>query len=215
MKTNPFRLALAGVLLGAGLIFPQVAFSHCDTMDGPVVAAAKAALEKKDATPVLKWVQKEDEAEIKAAFAKTLAVRAIGPEARELADQFFFETLVRVHRAGEGAPFTGLKPAGSDLGPAVEHADKALESGSVESVVKLVTEDVAAGIRRRFAVVQEKKKHAEQSVEAGREFVAAYVEYVHYVEGLHELAAGSSAGAHHEGPPAKEQHQSPTPQHHN
>ncbi len=139
MKTNPFRLALASVLLGAGLIFPQVALSHCDTMDGPVVAAAKAALEKKDATPVLKWVQKEDEAEIKAAFAKTLAVRAIGPEARELADQFFFETLVRVHRAGEGAPFTGLKPAGSDLGPAVERADKALESDSVSIVAKVMT----------------------------------------------------------------------------
>jgi len=213
MKANRFSLALASVLVGAGLVLPQAALGHCDTMDGPVVAAAKAALGKKDVTPVLKWVEKEDEAEIKAAFAKALAVRAAGPEARELADQFFFETLVRVHRAGEGAPFTGLKPAGGDLGPAVQGADKALETGSVEPAVKLITGEVAAGIRKRFAAVQAKKKHADQSVEAGREFVAAYVEYVHYVEGLHERAV-QGAGAHHEKTPAEEGHKSPSVQHH-
>jgi hypothetical protein len=175
-------------------------------MDGPVVIAAKAALEQKDITPVLKWVQKSDEAELKAAFTKTLAVRTKGPEARDLADQYFFETLVRVHRAGEGAPYTGLKPAGTPLEPAVAEADKALETGSVDKVAKLVTEDSAAGIRKRFAEVQEKKPHAEHNVEAGRAFVAAYVEYVHYVEGLHQAAQG--AAAHHKAGPeaAPEEH---------
>lgn len=175
-------------------------------MDGPVVIAAKAALEHRDITPVLKWVQKSDEAEIKAAFTKTLAVRTKGPEVRALADQYFFETLVRVHRAGEGAPYTGLKPAGTPLEPSVAEADKALETGSVEKVAKLVTEDSAAGIRKRFAEVQEKKPHAEHNVEAGRAFVAAYVEYVHYVEGLHQAAQG--AVAHHQAGPevAPEEH---------
>jgi hypothetical protein len=196
-------------------MMPQAALSHCDTMDGPVVLTAKTALEKKDVTPVLKWVKKDAEAEIKAAFTKTLAVRTKGPETRELADQFFFETLVRVHRAGEGAPFTGLKSAGTELGPAIEEADKALESGSVEKVVKLVTDDAAAGIRQRFAEAREKKLHAEHNVEAGREFVAAYVEYVHYVEGLHQGAQGGSAHHEegHETAPAKDAHQEPAPQH--
>lgn len=206
---------MIGALLWAATLLPRTAQAHCDTMDGPVVLTAKAALEKKDVTPVLKWVKKDAEAEIKSAFTKSLAVRAKGPEARELADQFFFETLVRVHRAGEGAPFTGLKPAGADLGPALEEADKALESGSVDKVVKLVTDEAAAGIRRRFAEAREKKAHAEHNVDAGREFVAAYVEYVHYVEGLHQTAEG--AGAHHakghEAAPAKDAHQGPAPQH--
>ena len=186
---------LASVLVGAGLTFPQSARAHCDTMDGPVVMTAKTALEKKDVTPVLKWVKVESEPEIKAAFAKTLAVRSKGPEARELADQYFFETLVRVHRAGEGAPFTGLKPAGTELGPVIEEADKALESGSADKLIKLVTDQAASGIRRRFAEAKEKKAHAEHDVEAGRAFVAAYVEYVHYVEGLHKAAQIGSA--HH------------------
>jgi len=164
-------------------------------MDGPVILAARMALERKDVTPVLKWVKQADEAGIKAAFTKTIAVRTQGPEARELADQFFFETLVRVHRAGEGAPFTGLKPAGTPVDPPIVESDKALESGSVDHLVKLVTDDVADGIRKRFAEAQEKKRHAEQTVEAGRAFVAAYVEYVHYVEGLHQAA--QRGAAHH------------------
>ena len=194
MKTNSLNITLASVLAGAGLIMmPQAALSHCDTMDGPVVHAAKVTLERNDVTPVLRWVKKDGEAEVKAAFAKTLTVRAKGVEARELADQFFFETLVRIHRAGEGEPFTGLKPAGTDPGPVVREADQALETGSVDKVVKLVTDGVAAGIRQRFAEARERKKHADESVEAGRELVAAYVEYVHYAEGLHETAQGSGA----------------------
>ncbi len=198
MKTNRviLRAALAGAFLGTAFLLSPHAFGHCDTMDGPVILAAKTALQQNDVTPILKWVKKDDEAQIKAAFTKTLAVRVKGSDARELADQFFFETLVRIHRAGEGAPFTGLKPAGTPLDPAIREADTALEGGSVGKVVKLVTDEAAAGIRKRFAEVLEKKRHAEDSVEAGRAFVAAYVEYVHYVEGLHQTAQAGSA--HHE-----------------
>ena len=168
------------------------AFAHCDTMDCPVILAAKAALEHNDITPVLKWVKPDGEAEVKAAFNKAIAVRAKGADAREIADQFFFETLVRVHRAGEGAPYTGLKPAGTPPDPAIHAADKALEGGSLDEVVTLVTNESAAGIRRRFADTKEKQRHAGQDVDAGRAFVAAYVEYVHYVEGLNQAAQGRS-----------------------
>jgi hypothetical protein len=217
MKTNmnSLRITTASVLLGAGLLLPQRALGHCDTMDGPVVLAAKAALGAKEITPVLKWIRKDDEAEIKAAFARTLAVRTQGPEARELADQFFFETLVRVHRAGEGAPFTGLKPAGTPLEPPIAAADQALETGSADKVIKLVTEEAAAGIRKRFAEAHDRKAHAEHNVEVGRGFVAAYVEYVHYVEGLHQATA--RAGAHHadghEAAPAQDARHESAPQH--
>ncbi len=215
MNLVNLRSALVGTLCGAAIFLPLRALAHCDTMDGPVVLAAKAALEHKDVTPVLKWVQKSDEAQIKAAFAKTLAVRMIGPEARDLADQYFFETLVRVHRAGEGAPYTGLKPAGTPLEPPIAEADKALQTGSVHKVIKWVTEDAAAGIRQRFAEAKEKQAHAEHNVDAGRAFVAAYVEYVHYVESLHQ--AGKRTESHHEArhdaTPERQPQQETTPHH--
>ena len=120
---------------------------------------------------------------------------------------YFFETMVRLHRAGEGAPYTGLKPAGTDLGPAIAGADKALESGSVDELVKLVTDAVATGIRERFAHTIEKKKHVDESVEAGREYVEAYVTYVHYVERLYDDAKGETpAHGEAEGAMGESQH---------
>jgi hypothetical protein len=140
-----------------------------------VVAAAKEALAKGDITPVLKWIKPENEAEVREVFKKALAVRGKGPEAQELADMYFFETLVRIHRAGEGAPYTGLKA--EEIEPPVAAADKALETGSVEDLVKMVTAKVVHGIRDRFQETLERKKHANDSVAAGREFVEAYVPF--------------------------------------
>jgi hypothetical protein len=192
MKVLPMGVAFI-VALGMWLI-PSLAVAHCDTMGGPVIETARKALEEGDVTPVLKWVGKEDEAEVRALFEKTLKVRAEGPEAMELADMYFFETLVRIHRAGEGAPYTGLKPEGA-VEPAVEEADKALETGSVDGLVQLVTHAVEEGIRGRFRQTSEARKHSEESVEAGREFVKAYVDFTHYVERLHMDA--TATGSHH------------------
>ncbi len=179
------------IFFGLGMIFlaPQVAQAHCDTLDGPVVLTAMKALEKGDVTPVLKWVKKENEAEIRALFKKTLAVRSKGPEAKELADRYFLETLVRLHRAGEGAPYTGL--SAEPVEPVIAEADKSLENGSVDHLVKHISEAVASGIRKRFTHTLEKKKHADESIDAGREFVEAYVEFTHYVERLYNDAQGS------------------------
>jgi len=181
-------VVVSALSLGFGLV--PVARAHCDTLDGPVVMEARQALEKGDVTCVLKWVLPEHEEEVRAAFQKTLAVRALGPEARELADMHFFETLVRLHRAGEGAPYTGLLPAGTELDPAVTAADNALANGNDEELLALVTTAVAEGIRERFARALEARQHADESVEAGREYVEAYVEFVHYVERLHLDATG-------------------------
>ena len=198
-------MVLSMLALGVWLV-PRIAGAHCDTLDGPVVMTAKAALEKGDVTPVLKWVKKGDEKAIRELFKKTLVVRAKGPEAKDLADMYFFETLVRIHRAGEGAPYTGLKSEPAE--PIIAAADKALESGSVDVLIKHVTDAVAKGIRERYAHTAERKKHADESIDKGREFVEAYVEFIHYAERLHGDAG--SSGAHHEElktePPAEHHH---------
>lgn len=185
-------LAAMAALLTAG----HNASAHCDTLDGPVVQSAKAALEKGDVTPVLKWVQPGDEKIIREAFAKTSKARAMGKEAREIADLYFFETLVRVHRAGEGVAYTGLKPAGF-VDPGIAAADKALETGEAEELAHSTAKAVEQGIMKRFAEVAEKKKHADGSVAAGRAYVAAYVSYIHFVEAVAALASAAPDGHEH------------------
>jgi len=172
---------------------PASASVHCDTLNGPVVEASRLALKTGDVTPVLKWVQPAMEAEVRTAFTRTLEVRAVGAAARELADTWFFETVVRLHRTGEGEAFTGLKPAAVD--PALEAADRALDAGSGEDLIKLVSAHVAEALRVRHARAVEARRHADHDVDAGRAYVAAYVDYVHYVEALHNAAAGAHAAA--------------------
>lgn len=180
------------LLVGLMLLMPMVAFAHCDTLDGPVVGDARTALATGTVTPVLKWVRAEDSAAITTAFNQTLAVRKLSPEAKTLADNYFFETLVRLHRAGEGAPYTGLKPEGA-VDPIIVIADKAITDGKADPLVAEVTAVVTQGVRERLDRVIEARKHMNDSVEAGRVYVAAYVEYVHYIEALHQVAAGTAA----------------------
>lgn len=179
-------------------------FSHCDGLDGPVVQAAQKAIASGDVNLVLIWVQKRDEEQIKNAFKETLAVRKLSPEARELADKHFFETVVRLHRAGEAASFTGLKPAGRDLGPVIPAADKALGDGNVEPLVKLLTTTVQDRVRDHFNEALTKQKFAKDDVDAGRAFVKAYVEYIHCVEALYETATHPTHGHYPE--PGAEPH---------
>jgi hypothetical protein len=185
-------IILAGLL--AILIMPVNLLAHCDALDGPVVRAAQKALEMGNVNFVLIWVNKLDEGEVKAAFQKTLAVRRLSPEARELADRYFFETVVRIHRAGEGAPYTGLKPAGQNIGPAIPAADKALEGGSSDQLVRMLTETMQEGIREHFKHTTSLKNFNKDDIESGREYVKAYVVFIHYVVRLYEASRSSTHG---------------------
>lgn len=185
------------------LLLPGAVRSHCDTMKGPVVQAARKALEKQDLTPLLRWVQPDDEAEVHAAFKQALLVRKKGKEARDLADRWFFETVVRLHRAGEGAPFSGLSDA--EVEPVLQKADRALESGDPEPLIRALGEEAAQGIRDRYADWKALDKHADESVDAGRKAVRAYVVFTHYVEGLHQSIQGEKA--HPKGEPMADPHE--------
>jgi hypothetical protein len=182
------------ILVASGLHAPDKVVAHCDGLDGPVVTAARKALTTGDVNRVLIWVKKQDEAVITEAFQQTLAVRTLSSAAKKLADRYFFETLVRVHRTGEGAPYTGLKPAGRDLGPAIPAADKALEDGTAESLLELLTVAMHDGVRERFEHVMAKKPSDPDDVAAGQAYVQAYVAFIHYVERLYEAATYPAHG---------------------
>jgi hypothetical protein len=190
MNTALKALALSAGLLLVGAALPGPAAAHCDSLDGPVVQAAERALAAGEVEGVLMWVRPQDEAEIRSAFERTLEVRRSGGAARELADLWFFETLVRVHRAGEGAPYTGLKPAGYEPPPGIVAADRALEDGSIESLATGVAAHLTEALHARYDRARALRDHDPHDVEAGRRYVEAYVEYIHLVEALHGILHG-------------------------
>ena len=185
MKLRNMLAAIAS--LGATFAWTAPAQAHCDTLDGPVVAAARKALDSGNANLVLVWVQKNDETEIRDAFQRARNVRKAGGEAKELADMYFFETLVRIHRAGEGAGYTGLKPAGM-VAPPVAAADKAIATGKLQPLGKLVSDRMEKGLHAHFDQVMAKRNYDPNDVEAGRGYSSAYVEFTHYAERLYDAA---------------------------
>ena len=186
---------LAGILvLGTVLLGGVKVFAHCDTIDGPVVAAARKALESGNVDLVLIWVQERNESEIREAFRNTLEVRGLSPKARELADNYFFETLVRIHRAGEGAPYTGLKPAGGEPDPAIEAADHALTVGTLDPVLKLLADRISESVNLHFRSALERRNYKVDDIHSGREYVHSYVLFIHLVEGIYNAAGGSAHG---------------------
>lgn len=154
------------------------------------------ALETGNVNHVLIWVQTDAEAELMAAFERTLRARRAGDEARELADDWFFETAVRLHRAGEGEPYTGLKPAGLDEGPVVPRAERAIETGDPSGVVGFVLDALGDDLRRRFERVMETREYDPDDVNAGRAFVQAYLDFVVYAHHLYTLVPGGGGHAH-------------------
>jgi len=203
------RTLLTLPLIAAAVLLPvSTASAHCDTESGPVISAARTALDTGNVNHVLIWVQPGDDAALREAFTAALAQRKSGD--RQQADHKFFEALVRIHRAGEGAPFEGIKPANTDIGPAVPAADQSLVSGSPDAVIKLLNETVDKEVRSHFQHVIHKKHFAPDDVAAGREYVKTYVFYTHYIEGIHKaIASPASHHDHSSAEPGQHQHGSP------
>lgn len=191
---------LVPVLLTVGLLMftTAPASAHCDNINGPVVIAARTALETGDVTRILPYVKAAEEAELAAAFEHTLQVRQLGSEARELADLYFYETAVRLHREGEGAAYTGLS-YDNDYGPALHAAEEALGSGELSEVEAIITEAFREGLHQRFeAVIKARDRAAEAgTVEANREQVEAEFLFEIYVHEIHQAVSG--AAPHGEG----------------
>lgn len=178
------------------LLVATASWAHCDTMNGPVIADARLALANRDVTPVLKWIAPRRERQIKRLFDQTLTSRARGGAAQDRADMRFFTELVRIHRAGEGVAFTGIKPASTPVDPVIAAADASIDSGVVDPLLNGMIRHLTEGLRSRYERVLATKAHVNDSVEAGREYVEAYVAYMHYVEGV-AAAIHAESGAHH------------------
>lgn len=167
---------------------------HCDTMDGPVVQAARKALETGNVNLILPWIQKTSETELKNAFQKTIQVRKLGNGSMEFADGWFYETAVRLHREGEGATYAGLKPAGLDVGPVIPRAEKAIKTGNPKEVIDFLTDVTRGEIQRRFDNMMAKKDHDENSVEAARDYVQAMLGFLLFSHHLYKYIQSSSEG---------------------
>lgn len=184
-------LAIGGIIL---TLMPKKASAHCDTLDGPAVKDGRKALETGNINYAYKWIFEEYEEELKEIFELSLKVRTLGADAQEVADLRFLENFVRIHRAGEGASYDGLKPAGSNVDPIVVAADESIELGNMSPFKGLVTEEEYHTLEEKFNKVIALKDFDINDVKASREYVEAYVTFFKMAEGEEH---GHDNGHHH------------------
>jgi hypothetical protein len=187
-------LVVAAAALMFSLVRTNSAEAHCDSMSGPVVTAAEAALEANDVGLILPYVKADAEAELTTAFEQTMAARALGGDAQTVADRYFFETAVRLHRSGEGAPYTGLKET-AEHDPALEAAEGALGDGALTDVYDALDQSIQAGVEERYQAVLDAREHEAQegTLEATRARVEAELQFETYVHSI-SLAVGAPTG---------------------
>ncbi|WP_016779023.1 DUF6448 family protein [Anaerophaga thermohalophila] len=171
------------VLLTAGTI---PGYAHCDSLDGPVIKDAEAALKTNNVSLVFKWINEEQEQEITSLFKKTYDLQDGDPEIYELVKNHFFETLVRWHRETENAPYTGLKAAGTTE-KIIQLSDKAIKDKDINDLINKLNNHTEQVIKDRFEKVLLLNEIKNESEQKGRKFVEAYVDYTHTIEALHDV----------------------------
>ncbi|MHB1011015.1 MAG: DUF6448 family protein [Propionibacteriaceae bacterium] len=162
---------------------PVTVHAHCDTAEGPAVKDGWKALETGNINYALKWIPAAGEAELRDVFEKALKVRALGSDAAELADRLFLETMVRIHRMGEGVGFTGIQPVGTQIDPVVKAADEAIAVGSDADLLPMAPQERRAELDKRFQAALAVKDFDVDDVAAARRYIAAYVSFFKYAEG--------------------------------
>ena len=173
---------------------------QCDSVDGPVVTAARQALESGDVDAVLPYVPAAAEPEVRTAFDRAVRSRVRGAGDAEATDRRFFRDVVRVHRAGEGAASTGLRDAGVPQEPVVRLAQEAAVSGSVDDVHAYLSGVLRDELIRRTRHLEIVEDAAGWSVAAARQHVTALLDLQVYCHRT-LTAITATAAPHAEGGP--------------
>ncbi len=193
------------LLLAVFLLAPAGLRAHCDRVNGPVAKSARQALKTGQFKPVAIWIGEEQEAALQDRFESSLKAYRAGGPGKKVAKSYFMSEAIRLHRAAEGMPFTGLKPA-SELPIDLKLAEKARETGDVQPVVDLLSSELEQKVKKWFKTSREARRQWEQqqNVETGRKWADAYVKYIIYVHKLYQKimagpphgVGGKSAGSH-------------------
>jgi len=180
------------LILVVGFAFNSQA--HCDRVNGPVATAAKKALQTGDVSHALIWVGESQTKELKSKFKQSLSAYNSGKEAQKIAERYFMETTVRLHREAEGMPYTGLKPA-QPSSEDIQVAEKALDSGNLSPATNLLAKEIRQKTKELYQNAMKAKESRHQSVVAGRRWVDAYVKYIVYVHKLYQkIQSGPAHG---------------------
>jgi hypothetical protein len=153
-----------------------------------VVRGARAALKTGDAEQVLVWIPAGEQGIVIDALEDARAVRRLGQAARKLADQYFVETVARLHCLALDQAFLGIAPAGYDFGPAVLAAEEAVATGDVDRLVRVLQRELDQTVREHWIRVQQARQaYQKGDLDAGRRYALTYLDFIDFAAAIHAL----------------------------
>jgi len=155
-----------------------------DLLNGPVIRAAKTALETGDANYIVIWVPEESENTLKNLLEKTCCTQRIKNNMQNRAIDWYFDTVNRLCFVDRKMMFTGLKSDGCNENLIISKAVKAIETGSVEIITDNIPVAYEDEVKQRFRQVINKKNYPVNNPTAGRAYVSAFFEFMGYVQSL-------------------------------
>ena len=80
-------------------------------------------------------------------------------------------------------PFTGVKPSGTPIDDKILAVDKSIETGNLSALKGMVSADMLPELTERFEKVMSLRNFDVNNVEAGMEYIEAYVQFFKFAEG--------------------------------
>ena len=155
-----------------------------DITKGLVMDAAKMALDTGNVNYVLIWVPEASENKLKNLFDKTVCEHRDRKDVQDIALDWYFETVSRLHRSRKRVLYTFMKPDGLDESQIFQKVERAIEIGDVEELIGDIPYTKEGDLRQRFRHVMDKRNYDVNNIAAGRAYVSAFIDFIIYVHNL-------------------------------
>jgi hypothetical protein len=156
--------------------------------NGPVIRAAKMAMETGNASYILIWLPKEAENTLKNLLERTYCENRTRKNTQNHSIDWYFKSVNRLHSRYGWPDYPGMKFKETDEETIALMVERAFESGNFEEINSIIPLNHSGDARERFHKVMMKRNYSVDDIAAGRVYVSAFIAFIVY---LHNLSSGS------------------------
>lgn len=155
-----------------------------DSHNGPMMIAAKRALETGKAHHILIWIPEKSENTLKNLLEKVCCKRRIQADGHDRIVDWYFETISRFHSGYYGPHNLNISTKTPEEKSIIFLVESACESGNFEEITTVIRDTPTGEMRQRFDDVMKKRNYCEENIAAGRVYVSVFTYFIAFVNNL-------------------------------
>lgn len=152
--------------------------SRNNLTNGPVMRAAKMALETGNVDYILIWVPEESANTLKNLLEKTCCERTTRRKARNHSVEWYMQTINRLHSEYFRPHDLNISTKTAEERRTILQVEKACETGNFDEIATVMQVTSDEEIRRRFNEVLDKSDYDVDNIAAGRAYVSAFTDFI-------------------------------------